>query len=196
MTQGCVGHGRRPVGVVGASRDRCGGRGRAGRGATAGVAGAAPRFEDKRRAPRGRGAADEAVVKHEEAAIQQLAHLDADASVGAGAAQLDPARPHARSVVAGDHAAIAAAQDLGEIAWGAPPDRVRRGGGLPEAAIAVGDECGHVGVRGLDGGDPAQAEFTDETVLQGASQAFALKAALEPRSCVTAFVLTSIFPPH
>ena len=79
-----------------------GGDGRAASGAV--VAGRPARWEDEGR-PRRRGLAPNHTVVHDhDAPIEQLAHLDAEAGIGARAAELDEARAEAHGVVARDDA--------------------------------------------------------------------------------------------
>src|SRR5207244_4329171 len=106
-------------------------------------------FEDERGAGRRRLATDDLVVQDDDPAIEQFAHVDRQPGVGARATELHHARPEAHGVVAGDHAAVAAAEAEGEIARRPAPHRLAVGGRFPEALIEVGDELGQVGLRGL-----------------------------------------------
>src|SRR5213593_92475 len=128
------------------------------------------RFEDEAGAGRGGHAAHSAVVERDEAAIEELADVDANPGIRPSAAELHPAFAKGDGVVVGDEARVAAAQDEGEVLGRAAPDRLRGGRGPGEAAIEVGDEGGQVGVRGGDGGDAAEAQFADEPILQRGPQ--------------------------
>ena len=80
------------------------------------------------------GGEDEALMQDDEAAIEELAQLDAAAGVGAvvrAGRQLDPAGPEADGVVASDLARVAAAEDEGELARGDAPGGRRVIRGLP-----------------------------------------------------------------
>src|SRR6267142_704779 len=70
-------------------------------------------FEDERGAGRRRLATDDLVVQDDDPAIEQFAHVDRQPGVGARATELHHARPEAHGVVAGDHAAVAAAEAEG-----------------------------------------------------------------------------------
>src|SRR5213078_4972962 len=99
--------------------------------------GCAARLEDEAGPGRRRVAADDALVHHDETAVEQLPHLDGDARVGAGPAHLHPAWAKRHGVVARDHAAVATAEAEGEGARRPSPHRVRRGRRFAEAAIEV-----------------------------------------------------------
>src|SRR5882724_8164860 len=71
-----------------------------------------------------------------------------------------------------DDAAVATAQDSGEIAGGGAPGSGGVGGGVGEAAIIVGEELGEESIGGLEGGDAAQPQLADEAVLQRLPEAF------------------------
>jgi hypothetical protein len=105
-------------------------------------------------------------VEHDEAAIEQFAHLEGQPGVGAGAAQRRGAGPDADGIVAGDDAAIAATEHERQIGRGAAPHGLLDRGGFAEAAVEVGDELGQVGRGRLDGGDAADPELADEAILQ------------------------------
>src|SRR5437899_11686804 len=101
------------------------------------------------------------------------ADLGGAAGGGAGAGapgNLDPGRPEADRVVAGDDARIATAEEPIERAGRPPPDAGRVSRGPGEAAVEVGEEGGQVGIGRLEGGDPAEAQLADEAVLQGLPQ--------------------------
>jgi len=115
-------------------------------------------------------------VEDEEAAIEELAHLDGEPGRRAPAGQLQPAGADAHRIVARHHAPIAAAQHVGQIARRPAPDGLGESGGPAETAIEVGDKRRQVRRGRFDGGDAAQAEFTHEAVLQRGPQA--LDAAL------------------
>ena len=112
-----------------------------------------------------------AVGEDEEAAVHALAHLQAAAGVGAAAWQLDPARAEADGVVVRDDAAVATAQDGGEIAGGGAPGGGGVSGGPGEAAVVVSEELGEERIGGLEGRDAAQPQLADEAVLQGLPEA-------------------------
>src|SRR6266481_849346 len=122
----------------------------------------------------GRGLRGEAVAvsENEEAPVHALAHLQAAAGVGAATWELDPARAKTDGVVMSDDAAVATAQDSGEIAGGGAPGGGGVGGGPGEAAIIVGEELGEEGIGGLESGDAAQPQLADEAVLQRLPEAF------------------------
>jgi hypothetical protein len=106
-----------------------------------GARGAAGR-EDEVEGGRLRGE-DGALMQDDEAAIEELAQLDAAAGVGAvvrAGRQLDPAGPEADGVVAGDLARVAAAEDEGEIARGETPGGRRVARGPREAGVQVSEE--------------------------------------------------------
>jgi len=125
------------------------------------------------------GGEPDAGVEDHEPAVETLAEFHAAPRIRAapGAARdLDPAPPEAHGVVAGHHALVPAAQELGEVAWGLAPRGGGLGGRVGEAAIEVREELRQEGVGGLARGDPAQAQFADEAILQGSPEA--LDAAL------------------
>jgi hypothetical protein len=100
------------------------------------------------------------LIEDDEAAIEELAKLDATAGVGvaAGAGRdLEPAGAQPHGVVAGDDARVAAAQDTVEIARrGAPRGRGLRGG-VREALNEGGQELREKRVGLLEGMERAQA---------------------------------------
>ena len=75
-----------------------------------------------------------------------------------------------------DDAAVATAQDGGEIAGGGTPGGGGVGGGPGEAAVEVSEELGEERIGGLEGGEAAQPQLADEAVLQRLPEA--LDAAL------------------
>src|SRR4030095_5951197 len=128
---------------------------------------------------------DTLVVKHDEAAIEQLAQLDSVAGPAPtvrSRRQLHPAEAEAHGVVGGDAAGIAGARDQGQRLGGAAPWGLRAGGrgreagaapcGLRpagqarEAAIEVGPESRQKGIGVLKRGEVLQAQFADEAILQ------------------------------
>src|SRR6266851_615723 len=144
------------------------------RGAAARAAirvGAAAGAEDEVGGGRGLRGEALAVSEDEEAPVQTLAHLETTAGVGAAARQLDPAGAEVDGVVVSDHASVATAQEGGEIAGGGAPGGGGGGGSPGEAVVEVGQELGEEGIGGLEGGDAAQPQFADETVLQGLPEA-------------------------
>src|SRR6266511_3961013 len=64
-------------------------------------AGRAPGDEDEGGTGRGRSAAQDAVVQDDEPPIEELAHLDAHARIGAATPELDPALAERDGIVAG-----------------------------------------------------------------------------------------------
>src|SRR5882724_10817472 len=115
------------------------------------------------------------LIEDDEAAIEELAQFDATAGVGVAAGSgrdLDPAGAQPDGVVPRDDPRVAAAQDALEITRGRPP----RGRSLPgrarEALNKGGQELREKRVGLLEGLERAQAEFTDEAVLQGPPEAF------------------------
>jgi hypothetical protein len=109
-------------------------------------------------------------VDHDEAAIEELAHLDGEPGEGAPAAELHEPRAEADSVVARHDATVAAPEDEGEIARRAAPDGRRLRGRFAEAPIEVRDEFRQVGLGRLDRANVTQAQFADEPILQGGPQ--------------------------
>src|SRR4029453_516604 len=117
---------------------------------------------------------DTLVVKHDEAAIEQLAQLDSVAGPAPtvrSRRQLHPAEAEAHGVVGGDAAGIAAAEDQGQRLGGAAPCGLRPGGQAREAAIEVGPESRQKGIGVLKRGEVLQAQFADEAILQGLPEA-------------------------
>jgi hypothetical protein len=107
--------------------------------------------------------------------IETLADVDATARVGASggtAGDEHGAQPELDGVVAADAPRIATAEDGGEVAGRAPPERAGRAGRVSKAAIEVGDEGGDESIGGLERADPAQSQLTREAVLQRAPESF------------------------
>ena len=98
-------------------------------------------------------------MQDDEAAIEELAQLDATAGVGAmvrTGGQLDPAGPEVDGVVVAGHLArVAAAEDEGELARGGTPGGRRVARGAREAGVQVIEELGQKGIGALGGGDVA-----------------------------------------
>src|SRR5207244_4151133 len=94
-------------------------------------------FEDERGAGRRRLATDDLVVQDDDPAIEQFAHVDRQPGVGARATELHHARPEAHGVVAGDHAAVAAAEAEGEIARRPAPHRLAVGAWVPASCSST-----------------------------------------------------------
>ena len=118
---------------------------------------------------------DGPLIQDDEAAIEELAQLDAAAGVGAvvrAGRQLDPAGPEADGVVTGDLARVAAAKDEGELARGDAPGGRRVARGPREAGVQVREKFRQKGIGPLRGGDVAQAQFAAQAILQGAPEAF------------------------
>jgi hypothetical protein len=115
------------------------------------------------------------VVVDEQATVEAFAQVHATAGVRAAvraARDLDEARPEPDGVVARDATRVAAAEAIGEIARGAAPRGVGRGGRAREAAVVV-DEIGReIGLGGLDGVQAGEPELGDEAVLPGFPEAF------------------------
>src|SRR5215470_706838 len=135
------------------------------RAAAAVFARPAARLEDEGRAGGRRLAANDPVVEHDDAAIEELAHLDGEAGVGAPAAKLHEPRTEPNGVVTGHDPAVAAAEEEGEIARRSAPDGRRLRGRFAEAPIEVRDEVGQVGLGRLDGANVAQPQLADEPIL-------------------------------
>ena len=137
-----------------------------GRAVALGARGAAG-LEDEVAGRRLRGE-DHALIQDDEAAIEELAQLDATAGVGAmvrTGGQLDPAGPEVDGVVAGHLAQVAAAEDEGELARGGTPGRRRVARGAREAGVQVIEELGQKGIGPLGGGDVAEAQFAAQAIL-------------------------------
>jgi hypothetical protein len=124
-----------------------------GRAVPLGARGAAG-LEDEVEGRRLRGE-DRALMQDDEAAIEELAQLDAAAGVGAvvrAGRQLDPAGPEADGVVTGDLARVAAAEDEGKIARGDAPGGRRVAREPREAWVQVIEEFGQKGIGPLGSG--------------------------------------------
>src|SRR2546425_131457 len=116
-----------------------------------------------------------ALIENEETPVEELAALDATAGVGAPAAagrDLHPAQAEVHSVVTGDGALVAAAQELSEVARRWAPGR-GGGGGRPRKAVdEIDEELGEEGIAGLEGLDVAQPQLTGQAILQRGPQPF------------------------
>src|SRR2546427_5998282 len=116
-----------------------------------------------------------ALIENEETPVEELADLDATAGVGAPAAagrDLHPAQAEVHSVVTGDGALVAAAQELSEVARRWAPGR-GGGGGRPRKAVGeIDEELGEEGIAGLEGLDVAQPQLTGQAILQRGPQPF------------------------
>jgi hypothetical protein len=140
---------------------------RAARAAPQGPGGFAGLEHERRR---GRRLFDEkrVLVEDEELAVEEFAHVDATAGVGAPTPpprDLHPAGPEVDGVVAGHGACVAAAQGAREVARRRAPGREGRGRGLGEARDEVGEELRQERVAGLERGQAAQPQFAGQPIL-------------------------------
>src|SRR6266852_8731596 len=123
-------------------------------GATARLPGPRARPEHERGPGRRLTGERSALIENEETPVEELADLDATAGVGAPAAagrDLHPAQAEVHSVVTGDGALVAAAQELSEVARRWAPGR-GGGGGRPRKAVGeIDEELGEEGIAGLEG---------------------------------------------
>src|SRR5262252_253647 len=113
-----------------------------GPGPAPGGGGAAPWAEGKGRRRHLFGQATTAIA-HLQAAVETFADFDAAAGIRAAARsgrQGDGPQAELDDVVAGHDPQIAAAEHVGEIAWGPAPHGPGGAGGVCEAGIEVGDE--------------------------------------------------------
>src|SRR5947209_3113546 len=138
-------------------------------GATARLPGPLARPEHERRPGRRLTGEQRALIENEEPPVEELADLDATAGVGAPAAagrDLHPAQAEVHSVVTGDGALVAAAQELIEVARRRAPGR-GGGGGRPRKAVGeVDEELGEEGIVGIECIDDAQPMLTGKAILE------------------------------
>ena len=161
---------RRRGGAVGGIRS---GMGTFGRAVALGARGAAG-LEDEVTGRRLRGE-DHALMQDDEAAIEELAQLDATAGVGAmvrTGGQLDPAGPEVDGVVAGHLARVAAAEDERELARGGTPGGRRVARGRVKRGFRSSRNSGRKALAPSGVVMSRRRSSLTQAILQGAPEAF------------------------
>ncbi len=118
-----------------------------------------------------------ALVPDGERAVEPFVDFDEHLRVAAAARtrqQLEAPGAHCDSVIVGDAPLVFEAKDGVRIEAGGPGPVGRRGvrSWLGEAGVVAGEEPGEKRIRARTIRDPRQAQFGDETVLEGAEAIF------------------------